>query len=354
MKKTPALSPKSKTKTKTKTKTDSNFKSLVSSKRPEGKFISHDKHRLLMRHRARHNKLDVISESRNVHTVRFGHVVSGWEQWVMVASDIHIDNKKCHRELFKKHLELAKERNALIFVFGDLFCAMQGKYDPRKNMEDIRIEDVHVNYLDKIVEHAAEFLAPYAKQIVVLGYGNHETSILDRHNISLLDRLVTLLNQAGGDVKVGGFGGWVRFMAGVRGSNGGESIKLRYFHGSGAGSAPVTRGVIDTSRQAVYLDGADIVCNGHNHEAYHVPITTESLTPHGQQRRGIMHFLRTPGYKDDWNKGASGWSVERGQPPKPMGCAWINLGCARTQRSFNSNGLALGNELTVRVELDIQ
>ena len=331
-------------------------KSLVSEKRPEGEFREKKPKTHLMGNRVKgkgKNGIDVISESRNVHSVRFGRVHTGWEQWIMVTSDIHIDNKKCNRDLLKKHLELAKERKALIFVFGDLFCAMQGKYDPRKNMEDIRPEDVHVNYLDKIVEHAAEFLAPYASQIVVLGYGNHETSILDRHNISLLDRLVTLLNQQGGQVMVGGFGGWVRFMASTRG-DGGESIKLRYFHGAGGGSAPVTRGVIDTSRQAVYLDGADIVCNGHNHEAYHVPITTESLTIHGGQKRGIMHFIRTPGYKDDWNKGAGGWSVEKGHPPKPLGCAWIKLGCERTQRAYNSAGGAQGNEMTLRVELHIQ
>lgn len=329
------------------------LQSLVSKKRPEGEFREKASRPHLIKNRMKSNGRDVISESRNVHSVRFGTVKTGWEQWVMVASDIHIDNKKCDRVLLKKHLELAKERKALIFVFGDLFCAMQGKYDPRKNMDDIRPEDVHANYLDRIVEHAAEFLAPYASQFVLFGYGNHETSILDRHNISLLDRLVTIMNQQGGDVRVGGFGGWVRFMAKIRG-DGGESIKLRYFHGAGGGSAPVTRGVIDTSRQAVYLDGVDIVCNGHNHEAYHVPITTESLTGHGLQKRGIMHFIRTPGYKDDWNKGAGGWSVEKGHPPKPLGCAWIKLTCENSSRIRVNTDKSYGNELTARIELHIQ
>ena len=178
--------------------------SSISKKRPEGEFSIHPKEKLLMKNRVRGNKLDVISDSKNVHTVRFGNVKAGWEQWIMITSDIHIDNKKCNRALLKNHLELAKERNALICVFGDLFCAMQGKYDPRKNMEDIRAEDVHANYLDKIVEHAADFFEPYAKQFLIIGYGNHETSILDRHNFSLLDRLAMLMNKNGGDVKVGG------------------------------------------------------------------------------------------------------------------------------------------------------
>ena len=323
-------------------------------KRPEGKFRAQKPNSNLLRNRVKSTKLDVISESRNVHTVRFGQVAAGWTQWIMIMSDVHIDNKKCNRNLLKKHLELAKQRNALICVFGDLFCAMQGKYDPRKSMDDIRPEDVHTNYLDKIVEHAAEFFEPYAKQFLVIGYGNHETSILDRHNFSLLDRFVTLMNKDGGDVRVGGYGGWIRFMALPRGKKGGESIRLRYFHGSGAGSAPVTRGVIDTSRQAVYLDGCEIVCNGHNHEAYHVPITTESLSSYGQHKRGLMHFIRTPGYKDDWNKGVGGWAVERGHPPKPMGCAWVKLSCDRTQRHVNTVGRATGNEIGVHIELNIE
>ena len=342
---------------KSSSKTKTEKPTTINKNRPEGEFKLSKKNGILLANRAKPQKggIDIISESRNVHTVRFGNVKAGWEQWIMITSDIHIDNKKCNRELLKSHLELAKQRNAFICVFGDLFCAMQGKYDPRKNMEDIRAEDVHANYLDKIVEHAADFLAPYAKQFLVIGYGNHETSILDRHNFSLLDRLAMLMNKNGGDVKVGGYGGWIRFMAYVRGKEaGGESIRLRYFHGAGGGSAPVTRGVIDTSRQAVYLDGAHIVCNGHNHEAYHVPITTESLSPFGQQKRGVIHFIRTPGYKDDWNKGAGGWSVERGHPPKPMGCAWVKLSCERTQTIPAYRNGSIGNEMTVRVELHIQ
>lgn len=47
----------------------------------------------------------------------------GFEQWYLLTSDWHWDNPKCNRELLRKHINQAKERNAKILVFGDLFCA---------------------------------------------------------------------------------------------------------------------------------------------------------------------------------------------------------------------------------------
>ncbi|NBW21525.1 MAG: hypothetical protein EBR82_77560 [Caulobacteraceae bacterium] len=57
-----------------------------------------------------------------------------------LLSDLHWDNPHCDRELLKKHLDAAVKRDAGVFIFGDLFCAMQGKYDPRGNKEGIRPE----------------------------------------------------------------------------------------------------------------------------------------------------------------------------------------------------------------------
>src|SRR3990167_5322867 len=102
-------------------------------------------------------------DSANVLTVHFNQVAAGWEQWVLLTADRHHDNIYCNRALEKYDLDQAKERNALIADFGDLFCAMQGKYDPRSSMDDIRPEDVGADYLDRIVKHAAEFYGPYAK-----------------------------------------------------------------------------------------------------------------------------------------------------------------------------------------------
>jgi hypothetical protein len=102
------------------------------------------------------------------------------------------------------------------------------------------------------------------------------------------------------------------------------SVRLKYFHGAG-GEAPVTRGVIQTNRQAVYLPDADIVVNGHSHNSYYIPISRERLSAKGRQYFDIQHHLRTPGYKQSYGDGAQGWDVTRGGVPKPIGACWVKL-----------------------------
>lgn len=260
----------------------------------------------------------------NVLTVRFNHVSVGWEQWVLLRSDAHNDNIHCDREFEQEHLRQAKERNALIFDGGDLFCAMQGKYDPRANMSDIRAEDVGVDYLDRIVDHAAEQYAEYAKQWVLLATGNHETSILNRHHHSLTSELGKALRKAGGKTQVGGYGGWVRTQFIVNKTKR-STIAIKYYHGSGGSDAQVTRGTIQTNRQAVYLPDADVVWNGHNHYSYVFPIARERLSDKGVTYQDVAWQVRTPGYKDEYGDGSSGWAVEKGKDPKPLGACWLRF-----------------------------
>jgi hypothetical protein len=103
------------------------------------------------------------------------------------------------------------------------------------------------------------------------------------------------------------------------------SALIYRFHGAG-GEAPVTRGVIQTNRQQVYLPDADVVWNGHNHNSYVLPIARLRCSQRGKIYKDICWHVRTPGYKDDFGAGLSGWEVERGGVPKPHGACWIRLG----------------------------
>lgn len=92
----------------------------------------------------------------------------------LLLSDLHWDNPKTDRVLLKKHLDQAKEKNASILIFGDLFCAMQGKYDPRGSKESVRPEHNVNNYLDALVDTAIEYFTPYKENILFISPGNHE------------------------------------------------------------------------------------------------------------------------------------------------------------------------------------
>lgn len=264
--------------------------------------------------------MKILQVSRNVLKVEYDTPTAGFERWVMLTADRHHDNQYCRRDTEKKHLDKALERDALILDAGDLFCAMQGKYDPRSNMDDIRAEDVGADYLDRIVTHAAQDYAPYAKLFLLLGHGNHETNILKRHGVDLTSNLAHRLNaEHGGNVYTGLYGGWVIFRF-----RGYTAVNLKYHHGAGGGG-PVTRGVIQTNRQAVYLPDADIVVNGHTHDGWVVPIARERLSQRGIIKRDLLWFVRTPGYKDEYDDGAEGFHNEMWRPPKPIGCIWLRF-----------------------------
>ena len=260
----------------------------------------------------------------NVLSLYFDNIAAGWEQWVLLASDRHHDNPHCDRRLEKEHLDTALERRAVILDFGDLFCAMQGKYDPRSSMDDVRPEDVGEDYLDRIVKHAARDYGAYAQNFLLIGKGNHETNIRKRHGTDLTSNLVHRLNSDhGGNCNIGGIGGWVRFMFQVHGTRR-HSVRLKYHHGSG-GAAPVTRGTIKTNRMAVYLPDADIVVTGHTHNAYYLPRARERLTHGGKITRDLVHFVQTPGYKEEYGDGSSGFHNEGQRDPRPIGCFWLRF-----------------------------
>jgi len=250
-------------------------------------------------------------------------VQAGWEKWVMLSSDHHLDNIHANRKLLTEHLDEAVRRDADIFFFGDTFCAMQGKYDPRASMDDIRPEDVGQNYLDLIAQHAVDFYAPYAKNIALISPGNHESSVRRRNGTDLVSNLIFGLNRAGGTIAHGGYGGWVRFMATINKTRR-KAIKMKYFHGAGGGG-PVTRGTIQTNRMAVFLPDADIVVSGHTHDSWEVHIARERLSERGKIYRDIQYHIRTSTFKDEYNDGSGGWHVETGKPPKPLGMCWLRF-----------------------------
>lgn len=251
---------------------------------------------------------------------------AGWEQTLFFTSDNHFDSIQCNRDLLLSDLEEAKRRRAWIFVFGDWFDAMQGRFDPRRSMDELRPEYRRSDYYDYVVKDSGDFLAPFAPNIVMMGKGNHENSVLKNANTDMMSRLTYVLNhEHGGNILIGGYGGWIKLLLEMENNAGHRlSINTKYFHGSG-GEAPVTRGAIQTNRQAVYLPDADIVVNGHSHNAYYIPIERERISDAGVQYFDTQHHLRIPGYKQAYGDGTVGWEVERGGVPKPLGSWFMRL-----------------------------
>ena len=260
----------------------------------------------------------------NVHAIVFDDVRVGWEQWVLLRGDAHHDNIQTRWDLEKRDLDEAVAKSAPVIDVGDIFCAMQGKYDPRSSMDDLREEHKTAKYLDALVKTAADFYSPYSRNFTVIAKGNHDTSILARHGVDLVGNLVSRLNvDHDGHCFAGGYGGWVSFQFLVQKTAHRQRL-LKYYHGSGGGG-PVTRGVIQSNRMAVNYPGADFVVSGHTHDEWIIPIKREYLSNNFQVAHSIAWHIRTPTYKDEHATGEGGYAVERAHNPKPLGCVWLRF-----------------------------
>lgn len=268
--------------------------------------------------------------SRNVAVVSADLPKVDSEHWVLLRTDAHHDNPDCDHDLERMHLEQAVERNASIIDAGDVFCAMQGKYDKRADKSKLREEHRHGPYLDALVDTAADFYAPFAANWVVLGRGNHEQAIKNRHETDLTERLSARLSTGGNVVQAGGYTGWVRFDLNSHGRR--VPVRLWYGHGWGGGG-PVTLGTIQAAnRMPMQIEGADVLFTGHVHEAVYAEKVRAFINGQDEVEHRTLHCVIGATYKDEYRDGYSGWHVETGKAPKPTGAWWLRLGMDRWRK----------------------
>jgi hypothetical protein len=281
--------------------------------------------------------MNLIKHEKNIHELR----VDGSSFRMGMFSDIHWDNPKCDWNLLKHDLDYCLKNEIPIMFNGDTFCLMQGAYDPRKMKGDIRPEHNNARYFDSIIETAVDFFLPYAHLLTVVGYGNHETSIIKRQETDVIQRFVTLLNyKAGSNVMTGGYGGWLIVNQLVKAkSNATQATKIKYFHGSGGGGL-VTKGALNLTRAMEMYEGYDVFTMGHIHENSARNDVRDSINFHPSKgyyfNHKQIHSMITGTYKEEYINGLYGWHVERGAPMKPVGGRVLTIECGR-DRSDNKD-----------------
>ena len=281
--------------------------------------------------------MNLIKHEKNIHELR----VDGSSFRMGMFSDIHWDNPKCDWNLLKRDLDYCLKNDIPIMFNGDTYCLMQGAFDFRKMKSDIRPEHNNARYFDSIVETAVDFFLPYAHLMTVIGYGNHETSIIKRHETDIIQRFVTLLNyKAGSNVMTGGYGGWLIVNQLVKAkSNITQATKIKYFHGSGGGGL-VTKGALNLTRAMEMYEGYDVFTMGHIHENSARNDVRDSINFHPTKgyyfNHKQIHSMITGTYKEEYIDGLYGWHVERGAPMKPVGGRLLTIECGR-DRSDNKD-----------------
>ena len=240
----------------------------------------------------------------------------------LLVSDVHLDNPKCDRKLFAKHLDQAVERNAQILVFGDLLCLMQGKKDRRGSKGDIRPEHLGGNYFDLVFRESADWLKPWQDRIIMMGDGNHETAIINHQEIDPLENLSRLMRDSGSPVEHMGYQGFVRFMFEQKEKSRIRKLTLYFHHGAWGGI--ITKGTLGGGRYASIAPDADVLVNGHNHERSMVSHPCYRVAQNGQVWTEQRWHVQTGTYKHEF-KDPGGWAVERIVMPKSLGGLWMTL-----------------------------
>jgi len=248
-------------------------------------------------------------------------------QTLFLMSDVHFDSIYCDRKLLKRDLDTAKQEGKWIVINGDFFDAMQGKKDPRGRLDELRPELKTEKYFDALVDSAVAFLEPYHDNILMIAYGNHETSVIRHNGTDLIQRTVGALNNGKQHrILTGGYAGWIRFMFQTNRNISRGRIAYNYHHGKG-GSAFVSDGIMDDKRAGVYVPDADIVHFGHNHKEYVHPVARQRLNGKGIVEHDYQLYVRTPGYKSPFSSDKEGlsWDVVNGSPT-PLGSVTVDIG----------------------------
>jgi hypothetical protein len=239
----------------------------------------------------------------------------------LLASDIHLDNPKCNRGLFKQHLDECRSIGGHALFFGDVLCLMQGKKDRRGSKSDIRPEHLGSNYFDLVFRESANFFKPYNDIILMMGDGNHETAVLSNQEIDPLENVVRLMRNDGAVTEHMGYQGFIRFV--FERENGGVRRCTLFFH-HGAWGGIVTKGTMGGGRYSQVAPDADIVLNGHNHERSIVAHPCYRVSNEGKAWVEQRWHLQTGTYKQEFG-GTGGWAVERIVMPKSIGGIWLDL-----------------------------
>ena len=281
-------------------------------------------------------KLHAEALSDNVHLFEYTDCRSNDVVPTLFCSDIHLDSIGCKRDILKKHFDEIKHANGLIFIFGDLLDVMGSYGDRRLQREDIDPQFIQHGrtYLDLVCEYTIEFLKPYAQNIALISYDNHEKTINKFHNHDILRSIVWALNlEPKVNIQLGAYSGWV-FLRMKAGANA-TTCNIHYHHGFG-GSAKRSKGMLDVQIEAMKYPDAHILVRGHTHQKWYDPSTARMrVTTKGRIYKDKVKYIQSGSYVDGIGEGKSGWAVEKNFNPTDIGGWFVDFKIKKSNADFS-------------------
>lgn len=247
---------------------------------------------------------------------------TGWEHRTLAMFDQHFDSDKCRKDLFEGGLRVAKDGGHPILFGGDMMDVMQTRNDPRRsrggNMSD------NMRYLNNLIDELAEFLLPYAENIIAWFDGNHETAILKNCDLDLVEAVIgKLRDKTGYAINHMNYSGYILYGWKANSSMNGKSA-VWVHHGYGGGR--LTRGVGRHMYHSASYPDADYYVTGHNHHCSIFPYAQERVTSQGEIYKRTQIHVQIPSLKDETKKkSGSGWGVMKDFEPQLNGYGWLKF-----------------------------
>ena len=270
----------------------------------------------------------------NVYKINYKVSVSDRTN-IYLMSDIHYDSIKCDRELFHEHLDECINDGSGLLINGDFFDVMQGRNDRRGSSKAIRKEyyeemsEYGMEYYDVVPRISAKELAPKFKKLpfIVIGYGNHETSISKHQETDILANFVYELRKEGVKIYKTGYSGFLLLNFNLKNTTRtSNSYRIAHHHGNWGGL--VTKGMLGVPRRHLMFSNADMVVGGHVHDQVTTSTTSNEVTSHGKIIQKTKWGLVIPSYKNGFGKGFAGFETEK-HTPKPLGCYRVEIKLSR-------------------------
>lgn len=232
-------------------------------------------------------------------------------------ADVHLGNQACDVKAFKEFLQDSDESTLFIGI-GDLLDSVIVKDKRYRKSSDATDGD---SIVDEQIDRAEDLLSPYKNQILGLGDGNHEDTIIRIAGTNPIKRLCKRL-----DVPFLGFSGLFRLVFSEQKDNQrpsrGRTVIIRYHHGWGGGSRTQGADLTKYSKDIAYWQ-ADIFLYGHVHkkqtdEIPRMGIVGDTLIAKDKQIAICGTFLKT--YTKDTT-----YSEVKGYPPISVGGVCVEI-----------------------------
>ena len=264
----------------------------------------------------------------------------GEKFWLVPFSDLHYGSSACEKHRFidmlKRH---GKAKNTLLIGNGDMLDCIVASDHKRFRPETIDPElmmvagNVQSDWIDQEVNWFCEQVNTYVNpdNLLGLGRGNHEETILKYHSTDPAKRICKRLNTYNLGYS------WFYHLNFKRPGTGYQRLVLYGHHGWGGGTRTEGGGMTRYCRHAERIH-ADICLYSHSHDCWVKPIV-EVDSSSGRVAEVLKLVVETGAFlKTFSDSDVPTYSEQAGYPPRNLGCPVIEITTPKGTDVFRLKG----------------